>query len=178
MQQRRPVCHRVCNIQADRCFLDSLQQLLRRCHPELSCIPNSLFYGGQLQDGCTAEQRGSLVPGLPPLCFLDVQGQEQHHRGSGSISNPQEASVVAAAIQQLLSAPHIFPTDIGVICFYRKQVSMTFVWSLLCAAGQLIIGSALQSRMPMSRCALMPSGWPCADALQLWSHILSVQPSC
>ncbi len=62
------------------------------------------------------------MPGLPPLCFLDVQGQEQHHRGTGSISNPQEASVVAAVVQQLLASGQIAPTDIGVICFYRKQV--------------------------------------------------------
>ncbi|KAK9841693.1 hypothetical protein WJX74_010223 [Apatococcus lobatus] len=93
-----------------------------RCHPDLSRIPNSLFYGSQLQDGCTAEQRSSLIPRLPPLCFLDVQGQEQHHRGTGSISNPQEASVVAAAIRQLVSFNQINPADIGVICFYRKQV--------------------------------------------------------
>lgn len=62
------------------------------------------------------------MPGLAPLCMLDVQGQEQHHRGTGSLSNPQEASVVAAAIEQLLSSGHISPADIGIICFYRKQV--------------------------------------------------------
>lgn len=44
-----------------------------RCHPALSEIPNRLFYGGRLLDGCSAGQRQALLPGLPPLCFINVK---------------------------------------------------------------------------------------------------------
>jgi hypothetical protein len=52
-----------------------------RCHPAISAVPNQQFYGGRLLDGCTPEQRASLLPGLPSLAFLDVRGQEQHSAG-------------------------------------------------------------------------------------------------
>jgi superfamily I DNA and/or RNA helicase len=52
-----------------------------RCHPAISAVPNQQFYGGRLLDGCTPEQRASLLPGLPSLAFLDVRGQEQYSAG-------------------------------------------------------------------------------------------------
>ena len=47
----------------------------------ISCVPNQQFYGGRLIDGCTREQRASLLPGLPSLALLDVRGQEQYSGG-------------------------------------------------------------------------------------------------
>ena len=44
-----------------------------RCHPALSRIPNAVFYGGRLLDGCSEEQRTGLVAGLPPLTFVNVK---------------------------------------------------------------------------------------------------------
>ena len=44
-----------------------------RCHPALSRIPNELYYGGRLLDGCSEEQRAGLVLGLPPLTVVNVK---------------------------------------------------------------------------------------------------------
>ncbi len=52
-----------------------------RCHPDLAAVPNQLFYGGRLLDGCAAADRPSLLPGLPSLVFLDVRGSEQYNPG-------------------------------------------------------------------------------------------------
>lgn len=53
------------------------------CLPRsISAVPNRHFYGGRLVDGCSAEQRTSLLPGLPSLAFLDVRGQEQYGAGA------------------------------------------------------------------------------------------------
>ncbi len=49
--------------------LGHVPHLLRtqyRCHPSVSALPNQLFYGGRLRDGCTAAQRAPLVPLVPP----------------------------------------------------------------------------------------------------------------
>lgn len=56
-----------------------------RCHPDISAVPNSHFYGGRLLDGCSREARASLVPGLPSLALLDVRGQESYGAGEGTI---------------------------------------------------------------------------------------------
>ena len=37
-------------------------------------MPNQLFYGGQLQDGCSAAQRRPLVSGVPELLCLNAPG--------------------------------------------------------------------------------------------------------
>ena len=55
---------------------------LLRCHPDIAAVPNAQFYGGRLIDGCSSEQRASLLPGLPSLVFLDVRGQEQYGAGA------------------------------------------------------------------------------------------------
>eukprot|EP00887_Chlorella_sp_A99_P002672 scaffold6.g2672.t1 len=47
-----------------------------RCAPAISAVPNAHFYDGRLLDGVSAEQRASLLPGLPSLLFLHVAGQE------------------------------------------------------------------------------------------------------
>ena len=69
----------------------------RRCHPDLSAVPNAAFYGGRLRDGVSAAQRRPLLPGLPPLVFLDVRGREAAGVGSRSACNRAEAAAVARA---------------------------------------------------------------------------------
>lgn len=65
-----------------------------RCHPDISRVSNAQFYNGQLIDGCTAAQRRPLSPGLSPVCFLEVRGQQQYGQGSSSASNRPEAHAV------------------------------------------------------------------------------------
>jgi hypothetical protein len=91
-----------------------------RCHPALSAIPNAQFYQGRLLDGCTAEQRPSLMHGLPPCVFVDVRdGREQYiNRSTANIS---EAQAVVRVVEKAFAAG-IDPGRVGVICFYRAQV--------------------------------------------------------
>ena len=94
---------------------------LCRCHPVLAAAPNAHFYAGKLLNGSSPDQRASLVPGLPPLVFVDVRGQHQGSSTSGSIANHAEAATVVAALCQL-SAAGISSSAMGVICFFRAQV--------------------------------------------------------
>ena len=90
-----------------------------RCHPMLSDIPNSMFYEGRLLDGCTTEQRPSLLPGLPAIVLVDVRGIERHGVG-GSTSNAAEVSAVVVILRKLLKIG-ISAARVGVICFFRAQ---------------------------------------------------------
>lgn len=74
-----------------RCFnpVSHSLTLHRRCHPDIAAVPNAQFYGGRLIDGCTREQRASLLPGLPSLVFLDVRGQEQYSAGTAQHGTAQ-----------------------------------------------------------------------------------------
>lgn len=65
-----------------------------RCHPRIAAISNSQFYGGRLQDGCSEEQRGPLVKGLPALVAVDVRGSQDYSGPSHSASNRAEAHAV------------------------------------------------------------------------------------
>ncbi|KAK9844143.1 hypothetical protein WJX81_005799 [Elliptochloris bilobata] len=94
-----------------------------RCHPDLAAVPNAAFYHGRLRDGCTAAQRGPLLPGLPPLVFADVRGRAEACAGSRSTANRAEAAAVAQIVRQLV-AGGVAPEDIGVICFFRAQVAL------------------------------------------------------
>jgi superfamily I DNA and/or RNA helicase len=69
----------------------------RSCHPALAAIANAAFYGGSLLDGCSAAQRGPLLPGLQPLVFCDVRGREEAAAGSRSAANRAEAAAVVQA---------------------------------------------------------------------------------
>ena len=94
-----------------------------RCHPAISSTPNKLFYNGQLIDGCTASQRPALLPGLAPVCFLEVRGSQQYSKGSSSACNRPEGQAVLQLVRQLVNAG-IAPGSIGVICFFRAQVGL------------------------------------------------------
>ena len=104
--------------------LGAAPHLLRRqyrCHPLISAVPNAHFYDGALLDGCSAEARPSLLPGLPPVVFVDVRGQEERS-SMRSTSNPQEAQAVARVLEKALHGG-VAPGNCGVICFYRAQVA-------------------------------------------------------
>ncbi|KFM27096.1 Uncharacterized protein C4orf21 [Auxenochlorella protothecoides] len=95
-----------------------------RCHPVISQIPNRCFYGGQLLDGCSASQRGPVLPGLPPRLWIDPRGGESGgERGARSVTNRREADVICSMVQQLLGHG-VPPSAIGIICFFRAQVAL------------------------------------------------------
>ena len=75
-------------------YASYFHSMLCRCHPSIAAVSNHSFYGGRLLDGCTAADRGPLLPGLPPLLCLDVRGSQQYASGSGSASNQAEARAV------------------------------------------------------------------------------------
>ena len=103
-----------------------------RCHPDLAALPNKWFYDGRLVNGCTPNERASLVPGLRALVYVEVRGQQQQGSG-GSLSNHAEATAVVAALGQLSDAG-ISSAAMGVICFYRAQVVIkSSILSLVCS---------------------------------------------
>ena len=92
-----------------------------RCHPRISAVPNDLFYSGRLRDGVTAADRPALVPGVPPLVFVDVPRGSEQQRAGGSFYNEAEAGVLRAVIRGLLEAG-VEAGEIGVITLYKAQM--------------------------------------------------------
>lgn len=88
-----------------------------RCHPQISRVPDTLFYNGRLLDGCSSAQRPALAPGLPPVCFLETQGaQQQYQKGSSSASNKAEAQAVVQVSPEVICQLHAYKasgTDIA-----------------------------------------------------------------
>lgn len=94
-----------------------------RCHPDLSALPNELYYGGRLLDGCSREQRQPVVPGLPALSFVEVrEGQEQFDQGR-SCYNEREARVAVRVARWLLDIAGVPPGQVGIICFFRAHAA-------------------------------------------------------
>ncbi|GFR48250.1 hypothetical protein Agub_g10115, partial [Astrephomene gubernaculifera] len=93
-----------------------------RCHPQLSGIANAAFYGGKLRDGCSASDRRPLLPCLPPLLFVEAQGQAQLDGFTRSSYNTAEAHIVSRTVAALLDNG-VCAEEVGVICFYRAQVN-------------------------------------------------------
>ncbi|RMX43744.1 hypothetical protein pdam_00023690 [Pocillopora damicornis] len=80
-----------------------------RCHPTISAISNTLFYGKKLLDGVTSEDRSPIVEVVPTLCFYNVaRGKEKCGR-DGSYYNDEESGVE--------------PAQIGVITLYKSQLN-------------------------------------------------------
>eukprot|EP01083_Nonionella_stella_P205221 747537_1 len=94
-----------------------------RCHPEISAIPNALFYRSELKDGVTAEDRSALIRGLNPMMICDVPGGQEKLSSvvTGSFYNEAEMVAVCGIVKQLLSCG-ISRSQIGVIALYKAQV--------------------------------------------------------
>ena len=93
-----------------------------RMHPLLSEVPNVHFYESKLLDGVSANDRGALLEGVPPLVFFDTQGENaREERGGQSKFNASEAHGCAVIARELLNRG-LKPKDIGIIAFYRAQV--------------------------------------------------------
>ena len=101
-----------------------------RSHPDILCVPNELFYNGELQPCADKLVRESLCQWehLPckgfPLIFHGVSGEDAQEANSPSFFNLQEISVVMDYVEKLLDTRGIpiKKTDIGIIAPYRKQV--------------------------------------------------------
>ncbi|XP_022807075.1 protein ZGRF1-like [Stylophora pistillata] len=93
-----------------------------RCHPTISAISNTLFYGNKLLDGVMAEDRSPIVDIVPTLCFYNVaRGKEKCGR-DGSYYNDEEAKFVVFLIECLLES-WVEPAQIGVITLYKSQLN-------------------------------------------------------
>ncbi|XP_027046815.1 protein ZGRF1-like [Pocillopora damicornis] len=93
-----------------------------RCHPTISAISNTLFYGKKLLDGVTSEDRSPIVEVVPTLCFYNVaRGKEKCGR-DGSYYNDEEAKFVVFLIERLLESG-VEPAQIGVITLYKSQLN-------------------------------------------------------
>ncbi|ORX93560.1 P-loop containing nucleoside triphosphate hydrolase protein, partial [Basidiobolus meristosporus CBS 931.73] len=90
------------------------------CHPAISALSNRLFYQSKLIDGVCESERQALVPDLPPLLFINVNGNEQQHSRSKSYFNSNEVGVVALAAKGFLEIG-IQPQNIGIITLYKHQ---------------------------------------------------------
>ena len=88
----------------ESCWMHALDRAHRhRCHPALSAIPNAAFYGGKLQNGCTALDRAPVLRGLPPLLFVEGGGQVQMEGGS-SYNRTEVCACVPICVPRLAAA--------------------------------------------------------------------------
>ena len=94
-----------------------------RCHPQIASLASALFYGGRLGSGVSAADRPALLPGLPPLAFVDCRGREERAAWGGSVFNQKEAREVVR-LARLLVAHGLPGTEVGIICLFRAQVGL------------------------------------------------------
>jgi len=91
-----------------------------RCHPVIAELGGSLFYGGWLRSGVSAQDRDSgLGPGAPPLAVVISEGSEI--RAGQSYRHDAEARLCAAWLRRATSCGRLRSEDFGVICLYRPQ---------------------------------------------------------
>jgi hypothetical protein len=109
-----------------------------RMHPSVSAFPRALFYGGQLADGVSAEERAAAFhadASFAPYVVWDVRGGRER-RGGGygggggpSLINPQEAEAAARLWRDLCDqfggggASGGGPRSVAVVTPYRAQLS-------------------------------------------------------
>jgi superfamily I DNA and/or RNA helicase len=94
-----------------------------RCHPAISGICSRAFYNSCLIDGVSAEQRPSLVRGLPPVSFVNCAAREERERES--YKNTGEAGLALELLRLIRSSgPAGQGASVGVICMYRPQSTL------------------------------------------------------
>ena len=105
-----------------------------RCHPKISRLCNELFYDANLQDAVSEADRESLLKlndpngtSLSNVILVNISnGVEQLNKDSSckSFVNIAEADFCCQLVVNAVNNQNIAPSDIGVICFYRAQVSL------------------------------------------------------
>lgn len=104
--------------QKNACHLELATQF--RCHPCIAGFCSSLFYGGALRSGITAEDRTSgLGPGAAPLAVVLSEGPET--RVGQSFRHDAEAQLCSSWLKRASSCGRLQPKDFGVICLYRPH---------------------------------------------------------
>ncbi|CAE7251232.1 ZGRF1, partial [Symbiodinium sp. CCMP2456] len=104
--------------QKGACRLELATQF--RCHPCIAGFCSSLFYGGALKSGITAEDRTSgLGPGAAPLAVVLSEGPET--RVGQSFRHDAEAQLCSSWLKRASSCGRLQPKDFGVICLYRPH---------------------------------------------------------
>ena len=89
-----------------------------RCHPSISALASSLFYAGQLQDGISVDDRKSVFPEVPTLCWVESGGADQ--RDGLSSYNDAEARAIAKLCRSMVDAG--LPAEcVGIISLYVSQ---------------------------------------------------------
>mmetsp|Transcript_11360 Transcript_11360/g.34764 ORF Transcript_11360/g.34764 Transcript_11360/m.34764 type:complete len:606 (-) Transcript_11360:60-1877(-) len=92
-----------------------------RCHPDLSRLPNELFYQARLHNGVSAGDREPALAGLPHLVLVKTDECRERYC-NGSFSNDGEAGLVQQTLDAFLQAG-LSHESLGVICCYKSQVS-------------------------------------------------------
>ncbi|HJM67764.1 MAG TPA: AAA domain-containing protein [Candidatus Thalassarchaeaceae archaeon] len=100
-----------------------------RMHPVIREWPSERFYGGELEDGVSAEERaapaGFVWPDWDaPVAFIPVEGAEDTSPDGASKQNMDEAGLAVRVVDMLLSGGDITPHDIGVVTPYSGQVRL------------------------------------------------------
>lgn len=102
-----------------------------RMHPEIAKLVSGPVYDGKLETAPAVLKREPLLPPHsakyklnthPPVAFYNiVEGREA--AVSTSILNPFEVAAIYRAVQSLVSHRRVPPSDIGIIAFYKAQVT-------------------------------------------------------
>lgn len=74
-----------------------------RCHPAIGSLASCLFYGGQLINGVTEDQRNSFIKGFAPIMFFDVASGVESANESGSFVNNEVGGCLCVSIRVHLS---------------------------------------------------------------------------
>jgi hypothetical protein len=91
-----------------------------RMHPQLSALPNALFYGGRLKNGVSEAERAPLAARMPTLCFVHVTSGQEQRAGDGSFSNSGEVAVIWTLLEWL-DRSGVEGQQVGVVCLYKAQ---------------------------------------------------------
>jgi hypothetical protein len=91
-----------------------------RCHPALSRLSNTLFYGGELIDCAAPEHVSPLFESLPTLALYDASSGTEEITKTGSFINSAEAAVIVQLVV-LLRRRGVDPAKIGIIALYKAQ---------------------------------------------------------
>lgn len=102
-------------------FPPTMLSVQYRCHPMIAEICNKIFYKSKIVHGVSAEDRSPLFD-FPTMCCFDVKCGKEEMKG-GSYVNYAEAHTVTKLVQYLLDVG-VSPNEIGVIAFYKAQVSL------------------------------------------------------
>jgi len=121
-----------------------------RMHPAISRISSDLFYGGKVKTSECVKERGKTavapwhqIGKYPPFCIWNLEGKmaQSHNKG---FANHQEGNFIVETLlprflQQYTSIrKKTDDIEIGIISFYRDQVSKRWDLCSNCAAVTLV----------------------------------------